>query len=35
MLGGYALSDDQIEAALTRRAGDDVRVRPEEDLGWE
>ena len=29
------LSHDQIEAALMRRAGYDVRVLPEEDLGWE
>jgi membrane glycosyltransferase len=35
VLGGYALSHDQIEAALMRRAGYDVRVLPEEDLGWE
>ena len=35
MLGGHVLSHDQIEAALMRRAGYDVRVLPEEDLGWE
>jgi membrane glycosyltransferase len=35
VLGGYVLSHDQIEAALMRRAGFDVRVLPEEDLGWE
>ena len=35
VLGGYVLSHDQIEAALMRRAGYDVRVLPEEDLGWE
>jgi membrane glycosyltransferase len=29
------LSHDQVEAALMRRAGYDVRVLPEEDLGWE
>jgi membrane glycosyltransferase len=31
----HILSHDQIEAALMRRAGYDVRVLPEEDLGWE
>jgi membrane glycosyltransferase len=31
----HILSHDQIEAALMRRAGFDVRVVPEEDLGWE
>ena len=35
VLGGHVLSHDQIEAALMRRAGHDVRVLPEEDLGWE
>ena len=35
VLGGDVLSHDQIEAALMRRAGYDVRVLPEEDLGWE
>ncbi len=35
ILGGHILSHDQIEAALMRRAGYDVRVLPEEDLGWE
>jgi membrane glycosyltransferase len=35
VLGGHVLSHDQIEAALMRRAGWDVRVLPEEDLGWE
>jgi membrane glycosyltransferase len=29
------LSHDQIEAVLMRRAGYDVRVLPQEDLGWE
>src|ERR1043166_2804853 len=35
VLGGHVLSHDQIEAALMRRADYDVRVLPEEDLGWE
>ena len=35
ILRGPVLSHDQIEAALIRRAGYDVRVLPEEDLGWE
>ncbi len=35
VLGGHVLSHDQVEAALMRRAGYDVRVLPEEDLGWE
>ena len=35
VLGGHVLSHDQIEAALMRRAGYDVRLLPEEDLGWE
>ncbi len=33
--GTHILSHDQIEAALMRRAGYEVRVLPEEDLGWE
>jgi membrane glycosyltransferase len=32
---GHVLSHDQLEAALMRRAGYEVRVLPEEDLGWE
>jgi membrane glycosyltransferase len=35
ILSGHILSHDQIESALMRRAGYDVRVLPEEDLGWE
>jgi membrane glycosyltransferase len=35
VLSGHVLSHDQIEAALMRRAGYEVRVLPEEDLGWE
>ena len=31
----HILSHDQIEAVLIRRAGYDVRVLPQEDLGWE
>jgi membrane glycosyltransferase len=31
----HILSHDQIEAALMRSAGYDVRVLPEENLGWE
>lgn len=31
----HILSHDQIEAALMRSAGYDVRVVPQEDLGWE
>jgi membrane glycosyltransferase len=31
----HILSHDQLEAALMRRAGYDVRVLPEEELGWE
>ena len=31
----HILSHDQIEAALMRAAGYDVRVLPQEDLGWE
>jgi membrane glycosyltransferase len=33
--GAHVLSHDQIEAALMRRAGYEVRALPEEDLGWE
>jgi membrane glycosyltransferase len=35
VLGGHVLSHDQIEAALMRRAGYEVRVLPGDDLGWE
>src|SRR5262249_37658821 len=35
LLSGHVLSHDQVEAALMRRAGYDVRVLAEEDLGWE
>ena len=35
VLDGHVLSHDQIEAAFMRRAGFEVRVLPEEDLGWE
>jgi len=35
VLGGHVLSHDQIEAALMRSAGYEVRVLPEEELGWE
>lgn len=35
VLGGHILSHDQLEAVLMRRAGFEVRVLPEEDLGWE
>jgi membrane glycosyltransferase len=31
----HVLSHDQIEAVLMRAAGYDVRVLPQEDLGWE
>jgi membrane glycosyltransferase len=31
----HILSHDQLEAVLMRRAGYDVRVLPQEDLGWE
>ena len=31
----HILSHDQIEAVLMRRGGYEVRVLPEEDLGWE
>jgi membrane glycosyltransferase len=34
-LGGHILSHDQIEAALMRRAGFDVRVLPVEGMSWE
>ena len=34
-LGGHVLSHDQVEAVLMRRAGYEVQVLPEEDLGWE
>jgi membrane glycosyltransferase len=34
-LGGYVLSHDQIEAALMRRAGYEVRVAPIEGGSWE
>jgi membrane glycosyltransferase len=34
-LGGYVLSHDQVEAALMRRAGYEVRVLPEEGLSFE
>jgi membrane glycosyltransferase len=33
--GRHILSHDQMEAVLMRRAGYDVRVLPQEDLGWE
>src|SRR5262249_48991420 len=33
--GRHVLSHDQIEAVMMRRAGYEVRVLPEEDLGWE
>jgi membrane glycosyltransferase len=35
VLGGHVLSHDQVEAALMRRGGFEVRVLPEENLGWE
>jgi membrane glycosyltransferase len=35
VLGGHVLSHDQIEAVLMRRAGYEVRVLVEEQLGWE
>jgi membrane glycosyltransferase len=35
MVGGHVLSHDQIEAALMRRAGYEVRVLPEEGFSWE
>src|SRR5580693_5689198 len=34
-LGGAILSHDQLEGCLMRRAGYEVRVLCEEDLGWE
>jgi membrane glycosyltransferase len=34
-LGGHVLSHDQIEAALMRRAGYEVRVIPVEGISWE
>jgi membrane glycosyltransferase len=34
-LGGDVLSHDQLEAALMRRAGYEVRVLPHEDESWE
>jgi membrane glycosyltransferase len=34
-LGGHVLSHDQVEAALMRRAGYEVRVLPEEGGSWE
>ncbi|MBO0752278.1 MAG: glucans biosynthesis glucosyltransferase MdoH, partial [Bradyrhizobiaceae bacterium] len=34
-LSGHVLSHDQIEAVLMRRAGYEVRVLVDEDLGWE
>jgi membrane glycosyltransferase len=34
-LSGHVLSHDQIEAVLMRRAGYEVRVLPDENLGWE
>lgn len=34
-LGGWILSHDQVEAALMRRAGYEVRVLPVEDGSWE
>jgi membrane glycosyltransferase len=35
LLGGHVLSHDQIEAVLMRRAGYEVRVLAEDELGWE
>jgi membrane glycosyltransferase len=35
VLGGHVLSHDQIEAVLMRRAGYEVRVLTDEQLGWE
>jgi membrane glycosyltransferase len=35
VLRGQVLSHDQLEAALIRRGGYEVRVLPEENLGWE
>jgi membrane glycosyltransferase len=34
-LGGHILSHDQVEAALMRRAGFEVRVLPIEGMSWE
>jgi membrane glycosyltransferase len=34
-LGGHILSHDQVEAALMRRAGYEVRVLPVEGISWE
>jgi len=34
-LGGHVLAHDQVDAALMRRAGYDVRVLPEEQLSFE
>jgi membrane glycosyltransferase len=34
-LGGHILSHDQVEAALMRRAGYEVRVLPVEAMSWE
>jgi membrane glycosyltransferase len=34
-LGGHILSHDQVEAALMRRAGFEVRVLPVEGMSWE
>ncbi|MGD0719697.1 MAG: glucans biosynthesis glucosyltransferase MdoH [Roseiarcus sp.] len=34
-LGGHILSHDQVEAALMRRAGYEVRVLPVEGVSWE
>jgi membrane glycosyltransferase len=34
-LGGHVLSHDQVEAALMRRAGYEVRVLPQEGGSWE
>jgi membrane glycosyltransferase len=35
VLGGHVLSHDQVEAVLMRRAGYEVRVLADEQLGWE
>ena len=34
-LGGHVLSHDQVEAALMRKAGYEVRVLPQEEGSWE
>jgi membrane glycosyltransferase len=34
-LGGHVLSHDQVEAAMMRRAGYEVRVLPAEGISWE